>query len=128
MSMKAGNGVSSQCSNHFLPSLVYMLESPLNSTPLEKETIMPLSKFLRWQTTNGPPIRLGDATVTPQAQALIVRLPYGGFVWNRPVAVLVERKGKMQRIPVVDVTHLAIILLAFSAIVGVILFKKEQNP
>jgi hypothetical protein len=34
----------------------------------------------------------------------------------------------MQRIPVVDVTHLAIILLAFSAIVGVILFKKEQNP
>jgi hypothetical protein len=45
-------------------------------------------------------------TVTPQSRALIVRLPNGGFVWNRPTAVLVEQHGRARRIPIVDVTRI----------------------
>jgi len=37
---------------------------------------------------------------------LIVRLPFGGFVWNRPVAVLVEREGQTERIAIHDVTRI----------------------
>jgi hypothetical protein len=46
-----------------------------------------------------------DITVTPQAQALIVRWPRGGFVWNRPVAVTVERDGSRESMYVPDVTR-----------------------
>jgi hypothetical protein len=49
----------------------------------------------------------GDTTVTPQTRVLTVRLPFGGFVWNRPVAVQVERDGRIERIPIVDFTRLA---------------------
>lgn len=34
------------------------------------------------QTVVGQPVIVGDITVTPQSQAIIVRLPIGGFVWN----------------------------------------------
>jgi hypothetical protein len=45
-------------------------------------------------------------TVTPQSRTLIVRLPNGGFVWNRPTAVLVEQDGRVRRIPIVDFTRI----------------------
>ncbi len=54
---------------------------------------------------------MGDTRVTPQAQAFSVRFPFGGFVWNRPTAVLVERDDLTQRIPIVDVTRVAQIVL-----------------
>jgi hypothetical protein len=52
------------------------------------------------------PVTVGDVTVTPRARALVVRLPQGGFVWNRPTAVTVQRAGAVRQIPVVDVTRL----------------------
>jgi hypothetical protein len=52
------------------------------------------------------PVTVGDVTVTPRARALVVRLPRGGFVWNRPSAVLVERAGEVRRIRVWDVTRI----------------------
>src|SRR6266516_5507061 len=45
-------------------------------------------------------------TVTPQSRALVVSLPKGGLVWNRPTAVLVEQDGQTRRIPIVDVTRI----------------------
>jgi hypothetical protein len=51
-------------------------------------------------------VTVGDVTVTPLARALVVRLPQGGFVWNRPTALTVERAGAVRRVPVVDVTRL----------------------
>jgi hypothetical protein len=45
-------------------------------------------------------------TVTPQSRALMVRLPKGRLVWNRPTAVLVEQHGRVRRIPIVDVTRI----------------------
>jgi hypothetical protein len=52
------------------------------------------------------PVTVGDVTVTPRSRALVVRLPRGGFVWNRPGTVLVERAGQVRRIKVWDVTRI----------------------
>jgi len=52
------------------------------------------------------PVTVDDVTVTPRSRALVVRLPWGGFVWNRPTAVLVEQDGQARRITIVDVTRI----------------------
>lgn len=52
------------------------------------------------------PVTVDDVTVTPRSRALVVRVPGGGFVWNRPTAVLVEQDGQVRRIPIVDVTRI----------------------
>ena len=63
---------------------------------------------VRWQTYTGDPITAGDVTLRPQSQALIIQAGKGfGFVWNRPVAVLVERGEETEHIPIVDVTRVA---------------------
>lgn len=72
-------------------------------------------------TFSGDRVTIGGTTVTPQSQALTIRWPYGGFVWNRPVAVLVERDGRTERIPIVDVTHMAQIgLLALGLVFSLV--------
>ena len=66
-----------------------------------------LNKLFQWQTISGNAVTAGDFTVRPQSQALTIHWPGGGFVWNRPGAVLVERGGSTERIPIVDVTRMA---------------------
>jgi hypothetical protein len=66
-----------------------------------------IKDLFQWQTETGEPTTIGDVTLTTQSQALILRWPYGGFVWNRPVAVLVERGEHSERIPITDVTRMA---------------------
>lgn len=85
---------------------------------------MPFSKFLQWQTHAGQPMVIGNARVTPQSQAFVMRFPRGGFVWNRPVALLIARDGQpLQRIPIVDVTRLVqISLLLSTVILGMVMF------
>jgi hypothetical protein len=83
---------------------------------------MPLKDIIHYQTVSADPIVIGDTRVTPQAQTLSIRFPFGGLVWNRPSAVLVERDDGTQRIPIVDVTRLVQIvlfglILAFSVII-----------
>lgn len=70
-------------------------------------------KIVQLKTYSGEETTIGDATITPQSQALILRWPSGGFVWNRPLAIVVERDGITERIPIVDVT-----LLAQAALLG----------
>ena len=70
-------------------------------------------RVFQLQTHLGEEVVVGDATITPQSQALILRWPNGGYVWNRPLAVLVERDGETERIPIVDVT-----LVAQAALLG----------
>ena len=74
---------------------------------------------VHWQTLSGEPVTVGGVTVTPQSRALIVQWPYriGGLVWNRPLAVWVQRGGQTRRIPVVDVTRRAQIALFGLALV-----------
>jgi hypothetical protein len=64
-------------------------------------------KWFQQQTLLGQEITAGDITVTPQSQALTLRWRGGGWVWNRPVAVLVERGGNVDRVPIIDVTRMA---------------------
>ncbi len=67
-----------------------------------------LADAFQMRTTTGDPITAGGVTVRPQSQALVVRWgEHGGLVWNRPLAVLVERAGQTERIPIMDVTRLA---------------------
>lgn len=65
------------------------------------------SRSVQWQTRLGTPLVCDDFTVTPQSQALVVRGTNSGFVWNRPVALLVEREGVTERVPIIDVTRIA---------------------
>jgi len=61
---------------------------------------------VRVYTNRGEPVTVGDATLTPQSQAVVLRWPNGGFVWNRPVAVRVEQGGDVRQIPILDITRL----------------------
>ena len=81
-----------------------------------------LSDFIRLENTSAEPIVVGDTRLTPQAQAVSLRFPFGGFVWNRPTAVLVERDDVTRRIPIVNATRAAQIalfglVLTFSVII-----------
>ncbi|MEJ2209000.1 MAG: hypothetical protein P8129_08195 [Anaerolineae bacterium] len=75
-----------------------------------------LSEMIHLETHWGEPVSAGDVEIVPQSRALTVRWPWGGYVWNRPVGVLVRRGGEEERVPIVDVTRVAqAALLAFSA-------------
>jgi hypothetical protein len=73
--------------------------------------------IVQLRTVSERPAQAYDITVTPQSQALIVRLPFGGLVWRRPTAVLVERAGQTSRIPIVDVTRVIQLLLGVTTLV-----------
>jgi len=95
---------------------------------------MRLKDVFQVQTVSGQPVTVDSITVTPQSQALIVRLPRGGFVWNRPTAILVERDGTTKRFPIVDITRiLQLWLLGFSLVLSIVSLvkfsqRKERRP
>ncbi len=64
---------------------------------------MKFGDVVHWQSHSGTRVTVGDVAVTPQSQALILNLPFGGYVWNRPVAVRVERGGQEQVVPILNV-------------------------
>lgn len=90
---------------------------------------MKIGSFLQWERHTGEPLTVGDVTVTPESQALSLRLPFGGFVWNRPAAVLVDDGNGRQRMPIPDVTRTAQLALFAAAalflIVAVALGRKH---
>lgn len=91
-----------------------------------------LSDFIRLENTSAEPIVVGDTRLTPQAQAFSVRSPWGGFVWNRPTAVLVERDDLTQRIPIIDATRVTQIVLfglvvTFSVIITLLAARQRRN-
>ena len=55
---------------------------------------------VEWRETEGTPVTVGTGTITPVARSLVARWPGGGSVWSGPAAVVVEREGKAERIPV----------------------------
>lgn len=87
-------------------------------------------QLFQWQSGSSRPVTAGEVTVTPQAQALIVRRPHGGLVWNRPAAIVVEQSGQTQRIPIYDLTRiLQLGLFAISAAcwIGILLFRHRRR-
>jgi hypothetical protein len=82
-----------------------------------------LGQIIRCQTVSGSSVTVGDVRLTPQSQALTIRWPYGGLVWNRPVAILVERGQQVERVPIVDVTRiLQLVMLSLGVTLGMITF------
>ncbi len=85
-----------------------------------------LGELVQLQTHAGTPTTTGNLTVTPESQAFSLRLPFGGFVWNRPTAVVIEIEGERQRVPIVDVTRIAQLVLAGFTI-GLILWSRAEK-
>lgn len=79
----------------------------------------------------GEPIQTRHATVTPESRALIIEWPGGGVVWNRPTAVTVERDGRIERHPIVDVTRttqIALIVAGLSfMLISAVLMRSRRN-
>jgi hypothetical protein len=48
----------------------------------------------------GRPVPVDNGTITPVARCLVVRWPGGGSAWSGPAAVIVEREGRTERIPI----------------------------
>ena len=66
-----------------------------------------LTDFIEWKTVQGTAVTTPQHTLIPESQALVVKFPFGGFVWQRPSAVLVQTGAQTERHPIVDVTRLA---------------------
>lgn len=75
------------------------------------------SQWVEWAVRGAQPFEIGAVKVTLQAHSLSVGWPGGGFVWNHPAFVLVERNGVTERVPVIDVLWMARLVLA--ALMGV---------
>ena len=59
----------------------------------------------RTQTVAAPEVAVDATRVTPLAQVVSCRLPFGVFAWSRPTAVEVHDRGEVRRIRVPDVTR-----------------------
>jgi hypothetical protein len=66
-----------------------------------------LTDFIQLKTVQGTAVQTPHHTLIPESQALIIKFPYGGFVWQRPTAVLVQQGEHTQRHPITDITRLA---------------------
>ena len=73
---------------------------------------MAKTKIFEWKQYDGTAVHVNNITVTPQSQSLTLRFPWGGFVWNRPVGIQVERDGETEHMPIIDVTRLALLLFS----------------
>lgn len=76
---------------------------------------MSLSKWVTWRTLNAKPFEYRGVWITPQMQSLQIRWPFGGLVWSRPTAVLVESGAQRRVIPITDATRIAQLLIILSA-------------
>ena len=75
---------------------------------------------LRWELVTGEAMTVGDTLIRPQSRVLSMRLPWAALALNHPVAVLVERDGEVERVPILDPTRIAqggLLLLALLAAV-----------
>ena len=84
-----------------------------------------MAALIERRTTSGSPIVMGNVRATPQARAVIVHLPFGGFVWHRPTSVVVERDGRIEHQSIVDVTRIAQVTLWSCALA--VLFAQGLN-
>lgn len=66
---------------------------------------MQISNWIRYETREGEPVRVGPLTVTPHVGVLTIQWPNGVWIWNRPLAVTVEEGELAHRQPVADITR-----------------------
>lgn len=89
-----------------------------------------LTDFIQLKTVQGTAVSTPYHTLIPESQALIIRFPFGGFVWQRPTAVLVQQGEQTQRHPITDVTRLATWSVLAASLLTTLLLRllKKQTP
>lgn len=87
---------------------------------------MKLREWVNLETVTGEAVQAGDLLLRPQAQVLRLRWPWGGYVFNRPVGVLIDDGEQVTRIPVIDATRIAQITLLSWAGVFMLLGWRAQ--
>ena len=81
---------------------------------------MKLSDFIQWERKKGQPIYRQDGrTIRPVSRILTLSWrPYGGGVWNWPVAIELEENGTFQELPIININlwaQVGIGLMVFTA-------------
>mgnify|MGYP007059446969 CR=1 FL=1 len=66
-----------------------------------------LAKMFQLKNVSGTAVQTPHGTLIPESQALFIRFPFGGFVWQRPTAVRVQQNNQTHRYPIIDVPRLA---------------------
>ena len=87
-----------------------------------------MSKLLQKEIRIGHPVTVGERTITPQSQFVMVQFPFGGFVWHRPTAVLITENNQTTTIPIPDPTRLTLwMFMGITVLVSLFvwLFKRE---
>ena len=70
------------------------------------------TRWIETTTHAGPTVECGEYSAKLQSWTLVFSWPNGGWVWNRPRAIIVEKSGIQERIPIYAVTLLAQIALS----------------
>ncbi len=84
----------------------------------------PFKPHIAYETHVTEPLAAGSRQIVVQSRVLRLDLePFGGFIWNRPSAVLVRDADGEQTVPVRDVTRLVQIALLS---VGAALIRRKQ--
>ena len=86
-----------------------------------------MADIVQSRSIHGDTIQTAFGTVTPEAHVLAVRLPIGGFAWQRPTAVRVVRDGKTEWITIPDPTRIAQVGLIVAAMVFLILVLRPSR-
>ncbi len=69
---------------------------------------MSVVPLVQWETRSAAPIVVDGTTITPEARLMMIQWKQVGFVWNTPAAVTVSTSSASERIPIVDVTRVAL--------------------
>ena len=94
---------------------------------------MRLGTLVEWRESAGSARTVADMTITPLVRSVVARWPHGGVVWSGPAAVTVEREGRCDRIPIVNVNRRILWALRLSAAVLIATWiaqdrrRKESN-
>lgn len=79
---------------------------------------------IKIQTKTGSAAKAGEYTLQPISQSVSWIGRQAGAVWNRPLAIRVERGGAVQEIPIRDVTRIALgVLWGLTALFGLYTIK-----
>ena len=91
---------------------------------------MRFGSMLEWKESAGTPTLAGDVTLTPLAKSLILRWTRGGVVWSGPSAVIVEREGTTEHIPIVNANRRILWSMRAGAVAlvasGIILGRRRE--
>ena len=89
---------------------------------------MNLRPELTVRTLAGAALEAGKVRVTPESRVLVLRLPFGGLVWQRPSAVVVQREDRVERLCIVDITRVAQLVLWACAVAAWLVARRTPAP